>query len=60
MGIFWKKIGMEYVKPFLIYNYNEKIKEYELEKALFKELRWDMMRPDSDLNIKKLKSELGK
>jgi len=31
-----------------------------LEKSLLKELRWDMMRPDGDVDIKKLKKELGK
>ena len=51
---------MNYFKPFLVFNYSEKIKTYELEKSLFKELRWDLMRPDHDMNVKKLKKELGK
>ena len=37
-----------------------KDEKYELEKSLLKELRWDMMRPDEDVDIKKLKKELGK
>ena len=58
---FWTKIEVNYLKPFLVFDYGLKtVKFYELEKMLFKEQRWDIMRPDGDVDIKKLKKELGK